>query len=444
MSRQPISVVISGFIVFLFMLTASGVCEVNPQNRFSYTFSRNGNGLTVTINYVQESFDGLDAELYRPRTLELWPQWQNTCLQLVGIQLGQAAILADKTLTQSVRDTSENVEWSEARAVIMSSTNTNRVAPGEVLILTFNILQTCPYLLKWRVERTAIAPAEAQNYLTLFEGTYQPYMISGTVKNYSTNLGIPYATVTVKDASNTVITTLSTDASGNYAASIAVPGDYYVVASQTGYDDFIPPPYPVEVNDANPNTMFNIFLDPVGETPLTPVILDLVTGWNFISFPRDPSPNNTITEVLKEVSSNVRIVWGYDNMAKMWLKYKQGTSGTLANMVSGLGYWIYMNAPGSITMTNWAASPLMITLRPGWNLVGYNGTNTADLTAALASISSNYLIVWNWLNDNWFGHRQDGQILPPPVSNLLGFYKKQAYWIKTNLAGGQTAVWNQY
>ena len=275
-----------------------------------------------------------------------------------------------------------------------------------------------------------------------FFGTYTAptvsYTISGTVKDASTNQVINGATVVVKNgATNADVATISTNSSGIYTTTVATIGDYYISVTKTGYEDFTQLEAPFPITDTSPSVTYNAALWPTGTPQPTPVTLDLVAGWNFISFPKDPSPNNTIAEVLKEVSSNVRIVWGYDNTTKGWLKYKPGTSGpTLTNMVSGLGYWIYMNAPGSITMTNWAAPPAAIVLKPGWNLIGYNGTSGTALATALAGISSTYVIIWNWVSDTWYAHRADGQTMP--VSNLITLDQKKAYWIKTNLTTGQT------
>jgi|GEM_PF-3272608 len=142
-----------------------------PQNRFAFSSTVAGDKLTVKVMYSQESFAGLDPELYRPRMLELWPQWQHAYLRLDGVQLGQASTTAEKELTYTTRVTPESEDWSEMRAIIMSSVNTNRVAPGEVLILNFTILPGGEgALLRWNVNRTQLAPEEAQGCLVLISG----------------------------------------------------------------------------------------------------------------------------------------------------------------------------------------------------------------------------------------------------------------------------------
>jgi hypothetical protein len=267
------------------------------------------------------------------------------------------------------------------------------------------------------------------------------YTISGTVKDSSTNQVINGATVVVKNGTtNTDVATVSTNSSGVYTTTVATIGEYYVAVTKNGYEDFTQLDAPFSITDTSPSITYNVSLDPTGGTPVTPVTLDLTAGWNFISFPRLPTLT-TIAEVLKEVSTNVRIIWGYDNVAKGWLKYKPGETPTLTSIVSGLGYWIYMNAPGTITMTNWTtAGPTLITLNTGWNLVGYNGATGTTISTSLAGISS-WAIIWNWATETWYAHSADGRTLP--VTDLTVLNQKKAYWIKTNLTTGQTVNWQQ-
>ena len=295
-------------------------------------------------------------------------------------------------------------------------------------------------------EQTFVIYTEAMSEGSFFGTSTGPvYTISGSVKDFSNTKGIPGVLVTVKDVSGAAIAaTATTDASGNYTATITSKGEYTIFTSKSGYEDASPPDQPSvsEITDTSPNIVLNMWL------MLSPASISLSTGWNFISFPKDPSPNNAISEVLKEVSSNVRVVWGYNNQSKVWLKYSLKTQNpslnTLDIVESGKGYWIYMNAPGSITMTNWAEPSTTITLYPGWNFTGYNGTSGTALATALAGISSTYVIIWNWSNLNngeWFAHRADGQTMP--ASNLTTLDQKKAYWIKPNLTTGQTTNWQQ-
>ena len=156
-------------------------------------------------------------------------------------------------------------------------------------------------------------------------------------------------------------------------------------------------------------------------------VIPLSPGWNFISLPKDP-PIKTPGEVLKEVSPNVRIVWGYDNVNKSWSNYKPGVTSSLAVMESGKGYWIYMNGSDSISMINWTAPQSPINLYQGWNLMGYNGTDGLSVSNALNTISDQWLIIWNWMAETWYATHATLNLSPTiqPITNL---YQGKAYWI---------------
>jgi hypothetical protein len=88
-----------------------------------------------------------------------------------------------------------------------------------------------------------------------------------------------------------------------------------------------------------------------------PTSIQLSAGWNFISFSKLPSNSAAIEIVLADVSPSVGIVWGYDNSAKQWLKWKPSTTNpTLTSIELGKGYWIYMNETGTINLLGWATS----------------------------------------------------------------------------------------
>ena len=288
-------------------------------------------------------------------------------------------------------------------------------------------------------ERTFFIHTEAMSEGSFFGTSTGPvYTISGSVKDLSSAKSIRGVLVTVKDVSGaTTVATAITDASGNYTVTITSNGEYIVFASKLGYEDASPPDQPSvsEITDTSPNIVVNMLMVP------SSALIPLVAGWNFISFPKDPSPNNTIAEVLKEVSSNVRVVWGYDNVNKVWLKYSLKTQNlalnTLDKVESGKGYWVYMNAAGTIDITNWAdPSTTTITLYPGWNLTGYNGTGST------ISLPASYIIIWNWSNGIWQAKQN-----PSPTNSttqpLNGLNQGKAYWIKMELGEGQTANWGQ-
>ncbi|MBF0101270.1 MAG: hypothetical protein HQK77_10220 [Desulfobacterales bacterium] len=143
--------------------------EVLNQNLFEYRVLIEANMLTVHINYQQTTTDGLPQPDLMPRMLELWPVWNSKVLQYVSANAGDAAIAAGKTLALArFRNIPNRPGFQEGRFILMNTANTNRVYPGDVLVLNFKILTPDTIsILDWNYERTAIAPQEADDILSL-------------------------------------------------------------------------------------------------------------------------------------------------------------------------------------------------------------------------------------------------------------------------------------
>ena len=171
--------------------------------------------------------------------------------------------------------------------------------------------------------------------------------------------------------------------------------------------------------------LFGIDLSGSLEKPATNLLLS--AGWNFISFPSLPS-DKSVTKVFADVSSNVRIIWGYDNQNKKWQVYKPKVQGStfdvIENIESGKGYWVYMDASGNIDMTGWTASTAPIPLYPGWNLIGYNGND------GTINPPSGWVIIWNWENSTWKAKKAPEITGTLNVPELTTLEKGKAYWIK--------------
>ncbi|MEI6152565.1 MAG: Ig-like domain-containing protein, partial [Deltaproteobacteria bacterium] len=169
----------------------------------------------------------------------------------------------------------------------------------------------------------------------------------------------------------------------------------------------------------------------------------LSSGWNFISIPIQPT-YPSIETVLTDISLNVRVVWGYNNQNKIWLKYAPNselrTPNSLDNVESGKGYWMYINSPATLTVTGKDVSPA-ITLSAGWNLVGYGGSDNTQITDAYISssgLADKWLIIWGWENGQWYA-KPNPSLNYSTTQPLDSLYRGKAYWIKTT----EGVVWQQ-
>jgi hypothetical protein len=251
---------------------------------------------------------------------------------------------------------------------------------------------------------------------------------SGTANLYVDGDPVPSATVT---------RTYSTVLSGNVyiggipsihytglvdevaIASVAVPGDDLVSVFNAGSAGFCPMTDPFRLRQ----------------------------GWNFISFPKIPPVG--IAAALGNQTSNVLVVWGYDNKEQTWLKWKPsgGGSNTLQSFEIGKGYWIYALNPGTIDVSQWQQAPdtAPFVFERGWNLIGYNGTNGLLLGDGLQAISGQWSIVWNWAFGTWGAQSTAIFGLPTTIGPLTHLYQGLAYWVKVkdSYTGPPPGVWDQ-
>jgi hypothetical protein len=166
-------------------------------------------------------------------------------------------------------------------------------------------------------------------------------------------------------------------------------------------------------------------------------LVSLTEGWNFVSFPWLTAAVSP-TILLSAVSSNVRIVWGYNNETKTWLKYLPDGLSTLTLIEPGKGYWIYMDGPGTLASTGPNVSHA-VQLFEGWNLVGFTGEDGTSLDQGLSTVNGKWSVLWNWGNSQWWGKHSQILSLPAPFQPLSILNQGKAYWIK--IKPGQATSW---
>lgn len=176
--------------------------------------------------------------------------------------------------------------------------------------------------------------------------------------------------------------------------------------------------------------------------PITSI--EFKQGWNFVSFPSVPE-NSSISAFFGDTQQNIRVIWGYDNEAneaKGWKVYKPNPQDSkfpiLETIESGKGYWIYMNAPSVIDISNWSSASKTITLSTGWNLIGWNGADGVPVMDALYTLGDKWDIIWGWENGKWKAKKRGADSIPE-IEPLNALNQGIAYWIKMNV----NATWSQ-
>jgi uncharacterized repeat protein (TIGR01451 family) len=159
------------------------------------------------------------------------------------------------------------------------------------------------------------------------------------------------------------------------------------------------------------------------------VDIALDAGWNLISLPLIPDDSD-IEVVLDDIMSNVDTVWGYDAATMTWTSYTPGPAfDDLTDMVDGMGYWILMTAPDTLTVSGVVAldppnTPPTYDVVTGWNLIGFKSTSAMAAGDYLAGIAGGYVKIWGFSNGMYSGVQSVDMMMPG-----------MGYWVAVTVAG---------
>ena len=152
---------------------------------------------------------------------------------------------------------------------------------------------------------------------------------------------------------------------------------------------------------------------------------ELVLGWNLISLPLTPV-NNSTSAVLGNDTIGYDVVYRYDADATA----KQFVDVTTSTMDPGIGYFVNVTTAGTWNYTGTAYTSMNIDLKQGLNCIGWVNTS-ADLPAAMTSISGNYRYVAEWdADDSKYGVYDANA--PAGMPEFIGFTtiaRGDGYWI---------------
>ncbi len=156
-------------------------------------------------------------------------------------------------------------------------------------------------------------------------------------------------------------------------------------------------------------------------------------GWNLISIPCVPKPA-PMSEVFYSVNSDYISLHTYSGTGQdPWKAYNPSLPSwviqDLSNIDRKAGYWINMNQSAHFVLFNDTATPNIMNLNPGWNLVGYPTLTARNISEALTDLYPNYHIVYiyNATDTDWKEYAWNSSISNNPDLNASHPY--YGYWI---------------
>jgi hypothetical protein len=165
---------------------------------------------------------------------------------------------------------------------------------------------------------------------------------------------------------------------------------------------------------------------------VNPLAITLNSGWNMISIPNF-SEMTSIEDIFGPIINDIISIWAYDNGT--WKVYGPGNIcfSDLSELESGKGVWMNMKKdvelviPGSETIND-------MKLAKGWNLVGYNSSESQDISEVISSIDGNLNSVWAYKDGKWHFYDPEN----PGFSDLATMESGYGYWINVS----QDCIWS--
>ncbi|MBA1340637.1 MAG: hypothetical protein C5S40_00685 [ANME-2 cluster archaeon] len=125
--------------------------------------------------------------------------------------------------------------------------------------------------------------------------------------------------------------------------------------------------------------------------------IELTPGWNLISLPLVQA-NTSVQAVLSSIDGSWDVVKYYDTAdpADPWKTYRPGAStNDLVNIDNTMGFWLHVTTGTNLTSYGQCPSDESISLKVGWNLVGYPTQNSRLASAALAGTGADIISIYN-------------------------------------------------
>ncbi len=182
--------------------------------------------------------------------------------------------------------------------------------------------------------------------------------------------------------------------------------------------------------DGNPNDYFYIVRandtfnnEEQNENKVGKVVNNLQEGWNLISLPLI-QVNTSMQNVLQTLDLNYEILQSYHaGKSRPWLHWEGNKPSELNQeilMTREYGYYMYLTTSDSLHVAGPVPISTQITLKTGWNLVGYPSLLADTRDNSLSSISGNYDKV-EFFDTSWGGEVGIGS------GDLM--YPGYGYWV---------------
>ncbi len=179
------------------------------------------------------------------------------------------------------------------------------------------------------------------------------------------------------------------------------------------------------------------------QVDLNSFALDLLPGWNLVSFPLHPASTNP-ADVLSSIISRVDTVFAWNPDAvypdSQWLMFApgQGFGNTLSTLDEKMGFWVHVTPGATVTLSVSGSIPTSTSIPlsangGGWNLVGFPAAGPKTVAAAAPS-STSMIFAYDAgdLADPWKMYDKNA---PSWVNDLSSLAPGWGFWVQATTTG---------
>lgn len=205
----------------------------------------------------------------------------------------------------------------------------------------------------------------------------------------------------------------------NFEHTYTTPGHYTVTLSITNHEESktISRPNYINIQSKQPSNL----------------VIDLHTGWNFISTPGDLNEGHrTSNEIFSGVNTSGHSIFRFDGQTQSWNQV------SLNDEIRPLqGIWIYSATPNQISLSfnnEQSISPGAL-LHQGWNAIGFTHMDSVPARDALFSIKNSWVQL---IGFNGMSQYYETSIVNTGSgihSDMNHIYPGKGYWLYMNAEG---------